>query len=115
MREIKAYRHGDVVLVQVQHDPRWSIKYRPEHDQILARGEMTDHTHRLATLDPEEELLVARGFSKLFGESWFLKVPTGGAKLTHEEHERIDLPKGDYVAFQQRESWEDQQVRRVYD
>jgi len=113
---MKAYRHGDVVLVEMNHDPRWKSDYKTSTETVLATGEMTGHSHRISPIVEGEELHVSRGTSRAFGrDAWFLTIPKGGAKVTHEEHNRIDLPKGDYIAFQQREQWRESSVRRVLD
>lgn len=43
-----------------------------------------------------------------------MTIGDGGGTLTHQEHATIELPKGDYITFQQREFW-GQGERRVYD
>lgn len=109
------------------------------HDQseaTLAEGEVTGHSHHLETIDGSKTIEVmdtGQSWSRWRKKSQLLKgqetdrwgratlgprqfkvVSVGrDAKLTHEEHAQIDLPKGKYFVYQQREFWGEE--RRVYD
>jgi hypothetical protein len=67
---------------------------RVKGEAILARGELTGHAHR-----------IVQGQVQLYqlGVILYLRVLSEFAKLYHEEHEDIVLPKGDYEVRQQRE------------
>jgi len=106
----KAYRQGDVLIVPVQglNAENYNVhrEDRPEKGGfVLAAGEATGHHHRVKT----------RGV-KMFrdGSRRFLRVPTS-ATVTHEEHDSIRLPKGDYEIVRQREFQPNTAPRRVYD
>jgi hypothetical protein len=80
------YRHGDLLIVKVDSIPG-SAKVKK--DNILAYGTATGHSHRLSGGTVLEE-----------GQSVYLKVPNSGV-LTHEEHDDITLPLGDYRVIRQ--------------
>lgn len=97
------YRHGDVMIAQIEALPDNAKK---RANVTLAYGEITGHSHRIA--DP----LTAETF-ELDGQLFLLvKAPT--AQLIHEEHATIDLPQGIYRVWQQRE-YTPEAVRTVYD
>ena len=97
------YRHGDVMICQIEVIPENSKK---RGNVILAHGEVTGHMHRVA--DP----LTAETF-ELDGQI-YLKVTATTAQLIHEEHAIIELPRGVYRVWQQRE-YTPTMVRRVSD
>jgi hypothetical protein len=97
------YRHGDVLMEQIEHLPNG---IRQCSHMVLAYGESTGHSHRIA--DPS----TASTF-ELDGQL-FLKVIAPSAKLIHEEHDTIDLPQGIYRVWQQRE-YTPGEIRRIYD
>lgn len=83
------YRQGDVIIKKVD-----GIKGKMLKHLTLAEGEMTGHAHRIT--EGEAELYEHEG-------TLFLKVKSDKATLTHEEHSRIELPKGDFQISIQRE------------
>lgn len=83
------YRHGDVLLVSVE-----KVKGKKLPHLTLAEGEVTGHAHRIT--EGEAELYEENGVL-------FLHVESERAKLTHEEHKEIDLPRGNYQITIQRE------------
>lgn len=97
------YRHGDVLLGSVDTLPNNAKK---RSNVILAYGEVTGHSHRIA--DPRS----AETF-EVNGEI-YLKVVVPKAQLIHEEHAMIELPEGIYRVWQQRE-YAPGEIRRVYD
>ena len=97
------YRHGDVMISQIDSLPD-NVKKRG--NLILAYGEITGHSHRVA--DPR----TAETF-ELDGQI-YLKVTAPKALLVHEEHATIELPQGIYRVWQQRE-YSPGEIRRVYD
>jgi hypothetical protein len=90
---MKAYRQGDVSIMAVDRVPKQARKVRGE--LVLARGEVTGHAHRIVE---------GRAFLyRLATGILYLRVLSEFAKLYHEEHEDILLPKGDYEVRRQRE------------
>lgn len=75
-------------------------------DVIVAAGEATGHHHRIAT----KKVVMYRD-----GTRTYLKVPKGGANLTHEEHEKLFIPEGWYEIENQREYVPQAAPVRVYD
>lgn len=61
----------------------------------LAHGEVTGHSHRV---ERPETAQVWRS-----GQFLYLSVTAEMAALVHEEHKRIELPRGVYKVWQQRE------------
>ena len=90
---MKAYRQGDVSIVAADKLPKRMRRVKGE--PILARGEVTGHAHR-----------IVEGQVKLYQLAMgvmYLRVLSEFAKLYHEEHEDVVLPKGDYQIRRQRE------------
>lgn len=97
------YRHGDVMVGQVEVLPENAKK---RGNVVLAYGEITGHSHRIA--DPR----TAETF-EVDGQI-YLKVTAPKALLVHEEHATIELPQGIYRVWQQRE-YTPERIRTVYD
>jgi hypothetical protein len=97
------WRHGDVLVAAIDEIPADAKQL--EH-VILARGEMTGHAHRIA--DSKTAILYETN------GLLFVKVIADKATLVHEEHKPIELPRGTYRVWQQRE-YTPQEIRRVYD
>ncbi|MAT72640.1 MAG: hypothetical protein CMJ58_24435 [Planctomycetaceae bacterium] len=97
------WRHGDVFIEKAGSVPP-SAAELPHC--ILAKGELTGHAHRV---EP-------RGAATLYrsGDSLYLRVTADRATLMHEEHAPINLDKGVYRAWIQRE-YSPQEIRRVVD
>lgn len=83
------YRQGDVIIKKVPQ-----IKGNKLRHLTLAEGEMTGHAHKIT--DGEAELYEHEG-------TLYLKVKSDKATLTHEEHKKVELPKGDFEIKIQRE------------
>jgi hypothetical protein len=85
------YRHGDVMLEQVSSLPSAA---KPQNGAILARGELTGHSHRIA------QASAAALF--VHGNQTFVQIlePTS---IIHEEHHAIPLAVGIYRFWMQRE------------
>jgi hypothetical protein len=90
---MKAYRQGDVSIIATNSIPTRARKVKGE--LVLARGEVTGHAHRIV----EGQAFLYRLATGLL----YLRVLSEFAKLYHEEHEDILLPKGDYEIRRQRE------------
>ena len=97
------YRHGDVLVEQITEIPAEAVK-RPH--LVLAEGEMTGHSHRIA--EPgSAELLQS-------GPHMYLRVTAATATLIHQEHGPVTLPKGEYRVWRQRE-YSPKEIRIVRD
>jgi hypothetical protein len=97
------YRHGDVIVKGIKTLPEGAKK---RGNVTLAYGEMTGHSHRIA--DPN----TAQTFE--CNGQLYLEVTSATALLIHEEHAAIELAKGVYHVWQQRE-YTPSEIRRVYD
>lgn len=88
-------RQGDVLLARVRQVPKSARPVRGGRDRVvLARGESTGHAHAI----------VGGGVQRYVrGDNAYLRVLRDGARLTHEEHDAIQLPRGCYRIVQQRE------------
>jgi putative SOS response-associated peptidase YedK len=98
------YRHGDVLLMPISNPPT-NLQTQPS--QILAWGEITGHSHRIAE----------RGAATVYRrdtDTLFLHITTPRATLVHEEHQPIVLEQGWYRVWFQRE-YSPQAIRRVVD
>ncbi|MCH8054742.1 MAG: hypothetical protein IH857_01125 [Deltaproteobacteria bacterium] len=89
---MKVFRQGDVSIIAVEGLPRKTKRVKGE--PVLARGEVTGHTHRM--VEGRVRLYQLAGLL-------YLKVLSEFARLYHEEHEDVVLPRGDYQIRQQRE------------
>lgn len=86
------WRHGDVLIARVQGMPGPGMQ---RSGSVLVHGEKTGHSHRLE--DPDAgQLWVSRGRT-------FLEVTAEQARIVHQEHAPITLPRGIYHVWQQRE------------
>jgi hypothetical protein len=97
------YRHGDVLLTRVDRLPENAMA-RP--GSVLARGEATGHSHRVAE-SRAAELFDVDGVG-------YLHVLTESATLVHDEHAPISLPRGFYKFWMQRE-YSPKEIRRIVD
>ncbi len=86
------WRQGDIFIAQVKTIPS-TAKLLPHC--ILAEGEMTGHSHRIA------DIKTAQLFAD--GSERFLRVLADSAELIHQEHGPITLLRGDYRVWPQRE------------
>jgi hypothetical protein len=86
------WRHGDVFIAAVEGLPE-AAKRRSS--TVLVEGELTGHSHRLEDSSTGE--LWQRG------DQLFLRVTRDHARIVHEEHAPITLPRGTYRVWQQRE------------
>jgi len=86
------WRHGDVLIAVADAIPKDA---RALPHCVLAEGETTGHAHRIE----------GAGLADLFelrGER-FLHITAESARLIHEEHKPIILPRGVYRVWIQRE------------
>ena len=86
------WRQGDVLIAAAGEVPLGATK-RP--NCVLAEGELTGHSHRVDQ-PGVAELYELRGVL-------YLRVLASEAKVVHQEHGPITLPRGVYAVWQQRE------------
>jgi len=89
---MKAYRQGDVSILAIEGMPKRAKHVKGE--PVLARGEVTGHAHRM--IEGKVRLYQLAGLL-------YLRVLSETARLYHEEHGDVNLPRGDYQIRQQRE------------
>lgn len=83
-------RQGDVLLIPASE----TVTGGKLAHLTLAEGEVTGHRHRIT--QGEAELYE-------YKETLYLKVLSPTALLTHEEHQPIAIPQGDWMVRIQRE------------
>src|SRR5262249_6734919 len=90
------FRQGDVLVMEVAAIPDDAVAVPSQAGRfVLADGEVTGHAH-----------VVPSGGTALLdddGERYLRVTGEQGAPLTHEEHDTIVLPPGDYAVVRQRE------------
>jgi hypothetical protein len=91
------YRHGDVLISKVAVLPTSAqlLQSKQGESVTLAYGEVTGHSHRI------RETNTAQLWSQ--GNETFLEITGNSATLIHEEHKAIELPRGVYRVWKQRE------------
>ena len=88
------YRQGDVLFVKVEKIPK---KAKKASTDVIVEGEATGHAHRIVGGELfQEELPWNQGFELFINAG-------SSARIVHEEHGAIDLPKGSYKVVRQRE------------
>ena len=97
------WRHGDILIATAPALPE-DAKRRTS--TILARGELTGHSHRIED-GATANLWEYRG-------EMFLEVTGENARIIHQEHKPITLPQGIYRFWFQRE-YTPTAIRRVID
>jgi hypothetical protein len=98
------YRHGDILVAAEDSLPPTA---KPLHHLVLAEGELTGHSHRVAE----------RGAAVLYRtpqQQMFLQVTADHATLVHQEHGPIVLTQGIYRVWRQRE-YSPREIRDVRD
>lgn len=97
------YRHGDLLVQSADAVPEQS---RLLKHLVLAEGELTGHSHRIAERDAAELHQSSQGL--------FLRVKADCATLVHQEHGPILLSRGVYRVWRQRE-YSPREIRTVRD
>jgi hypothetical protein len=97
------YRHGDLLVESTDKIPQDA---RLLHHLVLAEGELTGHSHRVAQKDAAELYETRAGL--------FLRVVATRATLVHQEHGPIELSTGNYRVWRQRE-YSPKEIRVVRD
>ncbi len=88
---MEMYRQGDVLLRRIE---KVAGKPTDSGEKVLALGETTGHKH----------ILRGNGVQFFASASGQVQVQvTDTAELVHEEHARIEIPKGSYEVVLQRE------------
>jgi hypothetical protein len=96
-------RHGDVLVGAVDAIPAEAVE---RTHLVMAEGEMTGHSHRVAEAVGAKLLLNGRDL--------YLRVTAPQVTLIHQEHGPIAVPRGEYRVWQQRE-YSPQEIRIVRD
>jgi len=86
------WRQGDVFIAAIAAIP--AAARRQAHG-VLVEGEATGHSHRVEDLDTAE---VFQGRQELY-----VRVRGDAARIVHQEHGPITLPRGLYRVWKQRE------------
>jgi hypothetical protein len=90
------FRQGDVLVISVGSVPSGAQPLPRERGRVVvAYGEATGHAHAIG--DSGAALL------EHDADRYLRVTATGGVHLTHEEHNTIVLPPGDYRVVRQRE------------
>ena len=97
------YRHGDLLVQAVESLP---ANVRRLHHLVLAQGELTGHSHRIAERDAAILFESPQGL--------FLSVTADKATMIHQEHSPIELSPGFYQIWRQRE-YTPAEIRTVRD
>ncbi len=82
-------RQGDVIITPIEQ-----IEGNKLSHLTLAEGEVTGHSHR-----------ISEGLAELYEKegTLYLRVLSDTATLIHEEHDRIEIPQGNWMVRIQRE------------
>ena len=92
---MKSARHGDLILNKVEVDIS-TMKKIASKQFVLAEGETTGHKH-VVTADVGTVDIYKNTAGEIF------LVIDGKAVVTHEEHNKIELPSGTYKLGHQQE------------
>ena len=97
------WRQGDIFVAPIPAIPKAA---RPRPHGVLAEGEVTGHSHRVADL----------ATAQLYADAvaLYLDVRAERATVVHEEHGPITLPRGTYRVWRQRE-YSPEAIRFVQD
>lgn len=101
----KYYRQGDVLIKSVNNIPN---NLKKTKQCTLAYGEVTGHHHTIHN--------GAVGFAEREDDivAFFTVTEEAGAGLTHQEHDTINLPAGNYQSIIQVE-YTPEEIRNVVD
>lgn len=92
------YRQGDVLIRKINKVPDSVVK--SEGTVTLARGEVTGHAH---TISNSHTIAFSNANSTDPALADFISILDESAELTHQEHDTIKLPQGDYEIIRQTE------------
>jgi hypothetical protein len=96
-------RQGDVIIQRISSIPGKLLKLP---HVTLAHGEITGHSHRIEN-PADVELYEIDG-------TLYLRVISDSASLLHQEHATLQIPKGDYKVWRQRE-YTPKEIRTIRD
>lgn len=88
------YRHGDLLIKEVEQVPTKAKKVSSGKLNKLALGEVTGHSHKLETIQVVDVF-------ELNGVKYF-NIPSE-ATLSHEEHNTLKLEPATYTVLTERE------------
>ena len=107
-------RHGDVLLIPLvkQCFKSEQLVSRPSEDVVLATGEATGHTHKIASkclaalyvlneVQKQQTRQILPVITPQQEETLRILRTQQTAELQHQEHPSIILPPGDYLVVQQ--------------
>lgn len=98
MTNIKYFRHGDVVVQQLDEIPKDFKEFKKIETRkiVLALGEVTGHNHRVLAIDDAEILVFSKDENKPDpnDDQILFQIKKGKAILIHEEHAPILLEEG---------------------
>jgi hypothetical protein len=103
MKRSTVWRQGDVFIVAIDRLPSGRAE---SHSLVLAKGEITGHSHRVQESEGAN--------ASLIGGQLFLEVTADQVTLLHDEHLPIVIPRGAYEIRIQRE-YAPAEIRRVVD
>ena len=86
------WRQGDIYIENASSIPESALRLP---DAVLVEGELTGHSHRIENL---ESAAVFEDRGQLY-----IDVLTERARVVHEEHGPIELARGKYRVWRQRE------------
>jgi len=115
---VNHYRQGDVLIERIDAIPDSATPQKKSRKIILAHGEVTGHHHTLEVSDPADwwkqgEIPTTNEKPSQLAGELFVNLKNGGA-VTHQEHSKIELPKGRYRITRQRE-YSPEAIRNVAD
>lgn len=96
-------RQGDVLLEETSLEEHSDKKLLGTGKRILAYGEVTGHSHALD------------GNIRYYENNGTIICQIEEGILSHEEHDNINVPRGDYIVINQREFDVLSGIRRVMD
>lgn len=93
-------RQGDVLIVPVTNVPKSAKRVKRDQGRVvLAYGEVTGHAHVI--LHPDVTLVSQGEADEL--RMWMTITAPEPVELTHEEHDTLLVPPGNYEVRRQRE------------
>ena len=100
-----AVRQGDVLIRKVSSFYGIPVNATRRPTNVLAEGEKTGHSH---VVEGDAEILERNG-------TLYLRVKGDTARIVHQEHAPIEIPKGEYAVTIQHEFDEREKTRQVTD
>jgi hypothetical protein len=101
------WRQGDVFVESFSGLPEFA-RQAPLPHGTLVHGEATGHKHRV------EDLEAAKVYAGAVPGELFLEVTGNVVRIVHEEHGPLEIPKGTYRIWRQRE-YSPEAIRTVID